>query len=271
MSTEAAAGGSYLIETMRRYAAFVLSHKQRIEERLAGQKNAEAQGEAVELLTDEEMQSRAAEIQRDLRERLDEIGQEILRRGDEREQRRYRELQYVMVAFTDEIFLSLSWEGQDFWREHLLEERIFASHHAGTQFFHNIDELLRQRDPTFSDVAAGYLLALSLGFRGRYQGLEGESAIERYRQQLFAFLFQRNSGLGEDVQLYPQSYAYTLTGKPQSWLPVLRPWLFAIAAVLGLYVLVGHVIWSHESSRISRMIDDLRDSQRTAKTSDPSR
>lgn len=267
MSTDSTAGGTYLIEMLRRYCALLLTHKQKITEQLADQGAREKDGTPLELLTDEESQSRAVAIQRELREQLEEQSQDILRRGDEREQRRYRELRYIMVAFSDEIFLSLSWEGQDYWREHLLEEQIFATHHAGTQFFENIEALLRQRDPTFNDVAAGYLLTLSLGFRGRYQGAAGEAAVDRYRQQLFAFLFQRNSGLGEDAELYPQSYAYTLAGKPQSWLPVLRPWLVAIAVVMGLYVVVGHALWVHESSRISRMIDDLRESQRATSAS----
>lgn len=262
MSTEPQSG-SYLVELLRQYCAVVVSHKQEIERRIAAQTRDDAQDKILELPTDDESQSYAESVQRQLRERLEQLVQDVLRRGDEREQRRFREMQYVMVAFTDEIFLSLSWEGQEFWREHLLEERIFATHQAGTQFFDNIDELLRQRDPTRADVAAAYLLGLSLGFRGRYHGTSGEAELERYRQQLFAFLFQRNPGLGDEAQLYPQTYAQTLTGKPQSWLPVLRPWLIAIGSLLGLFVLIGHVLWGLESSRISRMIDDLRESQRT--------
>jgi type VI secretion system protein ImpK len=134
-----------------------------------------------------------------------------------------------------------------------------------------MDELLRQRDPTRADVAAAFLLALSLGFRGRYHGASGESEIERRRMQLFAFLFQRNPGLSDDSQLYPQSYAQTLSGKPQSWLPALRPWLLGIAAVLGLYIIASHIVWGFESSRISRMIDDFREGQRPSTNSPTSK
>lgn len=262
MSAEAAKG-SYLVELLRQYSAVVLTHKKEVERRIEQQTREADQGEAIELPSEEESQRRAEEIQRDLRERLEEQAQDVLRRGDEREQRRFREMQYVMVAFTDEVFLTLNWEGQDYWREHMLEERLFATHQAGTQLFANMDELLRQRDPTRADVAAAFLLALSLGFRGRYHGASGDTEIERRRLQLFAFLFQRNPGLSDESQLYAQSYAQTLTGKPQSWLPALRPWLLGIAAVLGLYVIASHILWGVESSRISRMIDDLREGQRT--------
>jgi len=267
MSTEAS-GGAYLVELFRRYSAAVLTHKQETEQELAERTRREDRGEVVELPTDEESQNRAELIQRELKALIEKQAQEVMRRGDDREQRRFREIQYVMAAFSDEVFLSMSWEGQDYWREHLLEEQLFATHHAGTQIFANIEALLRQRDPTRGDVAATYLLALSLNFRGRYVGVSGEAEIERYRQQLFAFLFQRNPGLGEEAQLYPQSYAHTLTNKPQSWLPVLRPWLIAIGAVVGLYVVLGHILWSHESSRIARTIDDLREAQRSAKSSE---
>ncbi len=263
MSTESA-GGPYLIELLRRYFAEVLRQKQEIELRMAAEQKAQDHGEVVELLTEDEITSRAEATQRDLKGMLEEQAQDVLRRGDEREQRRFREMQYVMVAFTDEVMLSLNWDGQDFWRDHLLEEQIFASHHSGTQFFRNIEELLRQRDPTRADVGSAYLLALSLGFRGRCVGVSGEAEIERYRQQLFAFLFQRNPGFADDQKLYPQPYAHTLTGKPHSWLPVLRPWLFTALAVLGLYVCFGHVLWARQSTRIVHAIDDLREAQRTS-------
>ncbi len=261
MSAEAAKG-SYLIELLRQYCAAVLTHKKEVERRSADLTRDAEQGEVIELASEEESQGHAEEIQRDLRERLEAQAQDVLRRGDEREQRRFREMQYVMVAFTDEVFLTLSWEGQEYWREHMLEERLFATHQAGTQLFANVDELLRQRDPTRADVAAAFLLALSLGFRGRYHGTNGESEIERRRLQLFAFLFQRNPGLSDESRLYAQSYAQTLTGKPQSWLPALRPWLLGIVAVLGLYIVASHILWGIESSRIGRMIDDLREGQR---------
>lgn len=263
MSTEPT-GGSYLVELLRQYCALVLTHKKEIEDRLAAQLRLADRGEVMEISPDAEIAERAEALQRQLRDRLEEQAQDVLRRGDEREQRRFREMQYVMVAFTDEVFLSLSWEGQEYWSDHLLEERLFATHHAGTKFFANIDELLRQRDATRADVAVAFLLALSLGFRGRYHGASGDAEIERYRQQLFAFLFQRNLGLNDEAQLYGQAYAQLLTGKPQSWLPILRPWFMAIAAVLGLYVLMSHAVWVLESSRISRIIDDLRESPRTA-------
>lgn len=267
MSTESS-GGPYLVELFRQYCAGVLTHKQQTEQRLAKQSSQEEGDAAIELATEEESESQAKTLQRHLKDSLDKQAQEVMRRGDEREQRRYREIQYVMVAFTDEVFLSMSWEGQDYWREHLLEEQLFGTHQSGTQIFVNIDELLRQRDPTRGDVAATYLLALSLNFRGRFVGVSGEAEIERYRQQLFAFLFQRNPGLSDEAQLHPQSYAHTLSGKPQTWMPVLRPWLLAIGALIGLYVVVGHILWTHESSRITRTIDDLRESQRTAKSAD---
>lgn len=258
MSTEPSTGGTYLVELFRGYTSLVLDKKLAVADAIARQRDAESQGAELELRTAEESDSQAAVLQQQLKGRIEELAQEVLRRGDEREQRRFREVQYVMAAFTDEIFLALVWDGQDYWREHLLEEQLFSSHHAGTMVFARIEELLRRRDPTQTDVAAAYLIALSLGFRGRYRELAGEQVISRYRQQLFAFLFQKNPGLGQDLKLYPQAYSHTLSNQAQSWLPALRPWLIAIAALCGLYVLISHVIWSREAGKIERMVGDIR-------------
>src|SRR5690349_24331554 len=51
----------------------------------------------------------------------------------------YREVQYVMAALADEIFLQLQWPGAEFWTAHLLETQLFNSHNAGEEFFSRLD------------------------------------------------------------------------------------------------------------------------------------
>src|SRR5204863_4757031 len=76
----------------------------------------------------------------------------------------YRRAQYAMAALADEIFINLDWVGRDAWREHLLEARLFGSHRAGEELFERIDNLLRDHDSLYGELARIYLMVLALGF-----------------------------------------------------------------------------------------------------------
>lgn len=266
---------NFLLEQFREFYATCLRLKQELEERAArAAAHEEDEDDDPQIVSEEDIdmplalrdegQGAAAAVQAqtpeaEARRIQDELlalvqgqAQAVMRRGDEREARRYREVQYVMAALADEVFLNVNWEGREYWAANLLEQSLFHTHDAGTRFFTNLEELLKGRDPTRAEVAAAYLMALSLGFRGRYQDIESQPRLENFRHQLFALLFQRNAGLAEDAQLYPQTYAHTLTGKQVQWLPVLRPWLLAMGGVVLGYLVLSHAIWAHE-------IDDVSD------------
>ena len=199
----------------------------------------------------------AEQIQRALRDLIERQTQAVLRRGDPREQRRFREVLYVMVALADEVFLQLDWPGKEYWSSHLLEEYAFYSHDAGTRFFENAQQLLGSRDPLRADVATVYYLALTLGFRGRFRDLQNSAQIEHLQHQLFTSLFQRNPGLGSEVRLFPGAYENTLRDRPPRLLPQLRPWLVSLAAVAILYVAASHAIWAFGSAPVATALDEL--------------
>ncbi len=255
----------YVLEQFREFYAVVLRYKQEIEAPLGKgppppPPNDDAPADDIaDLEPDEDGETQANVIRSELSALVQRQAQGVLRRGDEREQKRFREVQYVMAAMADEVFLNLSWLGKDYWEGNLLEDEFFHTHDAGSRFFVNLEEILRHRDPTKAEVAAVYLLALSLGFRGQHQDIEGQARLEHFRLQLFASLFQRNPGLSDDAQLFSQSYAHTLAGKPVQWLPLLRPWLAAIGAVALIYVAISHAIWVHESDKVTRIVDRIHD------------
>src|SRR5215217_502558 len=93
----------------------------------------------------------------------------------------YFEAQYVMAAFADEVFIHLEWEGRRAWTSNLLETALFQTHVAGETFFDKLDQLLRERDPAQKSLAGVYFAALSLGFRGKYHGLNDHGKLRRYR------------------------------------------------------------------------------------------
>src|SRR3954471_535855 len=130
----------------------------------------------------------------------------------------YREAQYVMAAPADETFLYLDWPGRELWRSNLLESRLFGTHRAGEAIFERLDAMLTGRDPIYVDLARVYLLALALGFAGRYRGEAGAGRLEIYRKDLFAFIANRDPELlSGTAHLFPEAYGSTLDeGKAQA-------------------------------------------------------
>jgi type VI secretion system protein ImpK len=169
----------------------------------------------------------------------------------------YRGAQYAMAAFADEVFLHLNWPGREAWREHLLEFRLFGSHRAGEEVFERIEVLLRDRDSAYTELARIYLMVLALGFQGKYRGApDGDAQIESYRRRLFRFIFGRDPrAVRGSEQVVPQAYASTLDESRSSELPYVRPWLWAIAAVVLLWIAGAHLIWDDATSKLESAVD----------------
>jgi type VI secretion system protein ImpK len=156
----------------------------------------------------------------------------------------YKEAQYVMVALADEIFLNTEWEGRRFWVLNLLESKIFHTHVAGEAFFQRLEKLLVDRDPVYRDLAAVYLMALSLGFRGKFRGKDDRGQLEAYRHRLFRFVFRREPELENDTRkVFPETYYHTLRDETKRRLPNPRAWLILLGAVIVAYITLTHGIW----------------------------
>jgi type VI secretion system protein ImpK len=163
----------------------------------------------------------------------------------------YKEAQYVMVALADEIFLNTEWEGHRSWVSNLLESKIFRTHVAGELFFQRLDRLLVERDPVYRDLAAVYLMALSLGFRGKYRGRDDRGQLEGYRRQLFHFVFRREPDLDSPTrQMFPEAYYHTLREETRRRLPNPRAWIILLCAVLIAYLALTHGIWVKLTGRL---------------------
>ena len=165
----------------------------------------------------------------------------------------YFEAQYVMAAFADDVFIHLNWEGKRAWTSNLLETALFQSHVAGEMFFDKLDRLLRDRDPADKSLAAVYLSALSLGFRGKYHGLNDHGKLRRYRQELFAFVFRQPQDLNSESKIaFPDSYVKNLRTEKRRKLTNPRVWLVVLGFVVATYLLVSHGMWMSLTSRLER-------------------
>ncbi len=177
----------------------------------------------------------------------------------------YRRAQYAMAALADEVFLHLDWVGREAWRDHLLEARLFGTHRAGEELFERIEELLRDHDTVYGELARVYLTILALGFQGKYRGQpDGERELESYRRRLFRFIFGRDpqtvvaggGGTGGE-RLVPQAYASTLDEVSRSKLPHLKPWLWAVAVLTLLWIAGGHLLWRGTVAGLQPLVDEV--------------
>lgn len=159
----------------------------------------------------------------------------------------FREVMYVMAALADEVFLHLVvWDGRQTWRQHMLEARLFNSEIAGEMFFQKLDRILSSQDTHLTELAAIYYLALALGFRGQYRGVDDGGRIANYRLRLFQLVMRRNPQLmGGNTPLFEESYTRTALEGPSRRFPEFRSWLIVGAAVLAGYVLVSHLLWDN--------------------------
>lgn len=180
---------------------------------------------------------------RQLSQRLEEGSAEAARLGGAYGAAIYREAKYVMAALADETFLhEVEWEGQLVWRDTLVETRLFGSSIAGERVFQQIDALLDGGDPIHIELASVYLLALTLGFKGRFRGDNG-LALEEYRRRLRDFIGRRLPSVIASEPVFAGSYAHTLDEGREQFLPAIQPWIWAILIFVCGYLIVSHGLW----------------------------
>ena len=184
--------------------------------------------------------------------------------------RSYFEAQYIMAAFADEVFIHLDWEGGPAWTSNLLESTLFQSHVAGEAFFEKVDQLLSDRDPACKGLAAVYLTALSLGFRGKYYGVNDHGRLRHYRRELFAFAFNEQTDLtGESRIAFPDAYVQSLRKEAKRKLTNPRVWVGVLGIVFLSYLIISHGIWLNLTSRLERANSQIVEIERRLNAKPP--
>ncbi|MGC2855981.1 DotU family type IV/VI secretion system protein [Novispirillum sp. DQ9] len=174
----------------------------------------------------------------------------------------YQDACYVMAALADEVFLfQLDWGGRDAWDDILVEARACGSRLAGERVFERIDTLLAASEPAHAELAGLYLMALALGFQGRYRDVPGGAEVlASYRRRLRALAggatppLHPGDGGGP---LFPDAYAQTLDEGTPVGLPPLRRWLWLAAGLAAGYLLLSHVAWRLVTADVRAIVSAL--------------
>lgn len=163
----------------------------------------------------------------------------------------FKDAQYLMVVLSDEIFLNFHWIGTKTWEGHLLEAQLFQTQIAGEYIFKKLDLLLEGNDPAREEMASLYFMALSLGFRGRYSGIENEKKIKWYQNALYKIIRGRLPILSKsETLLIKDCYQHTLTEPPGRGLPDNRVWTMIIGGVFLFYIFITYIVWYRLSSEV---------------------
>lgn len=170
---------------------------------------------------------------------------EVSRSGTPDEISAHRSALYVMSALADELFiLELDWAGRQAWLDVLLEYRLFRSRNAGAHFFALANKLLesRIRDPLQVDMAAVMVLALQLGFKGKYRGENEDGELRELRNALFR-LVVREHGARMPGPAFPQALQQLLPGGTPARLAPLTPWYMGALVMIFAYLLISSALW----------------------------
>ena len=213
---------SNLLNKLRDFYALVVRLKREIEEQGAEISVDRVQGE-LRSFVDTELRAQGA---------------------DEANYQLFDAMRYVMVALADDAFLHMrtDWPGRARWLSNILEKQYFGTQRAGATFFERIDDLLASRDKSKEEVATAFLIAILLGFKGRFRGDE-KHELQGYRERLMYFVgVGQGGGLDSAKPIFPDAYAHTITNEPKSKLPDARTVYTMIAFVMIAFL--GGSFWS---------------------------
>jgi type VI secretion system protein ImpK len=165
---------------------------------------------------------------------------------------------YVMAAVADEVLLhGPAWPGQETWSATLLEEALYGSRIAGERIFRAAHDVLAGQSSR-QPVAVSILLALLLGFRGKYHGTDDRGEIAAVEKQLFGVIFHLPYPVQVDFQtLLSQGAPRRLEQASLRALPSVRPWVMAILLLITVYVVLSDALWRDAASPVLAIAEGI--------------
>lgn len=186
---------------------------------------------------------------------LNQQEKEAAKKGGDFGVKLYNDARYIMCAVSDEVFLTLKWTGQENWSKSLLETRFYGTNAGGELFYKKINEILQKQDPVYSEIAIMYLYALSLGFRGKFHGVNDEGQINTYKQRLYQFLYKVKPSLdGNFKMIFPEAYRHTLEKKNKIEVPGIRRWYGILAGTFTVILAASFFLWERMTTDLNSIV-----------------
>lgn len=159
---------------------------------------------------------------------------------------------YVMAALADEVLLhDVTWPALEQWAENPLEALLYRTRVAGDRIFQAVDAVTARNAPDTEGVGMMILLALQMGFRGRYRGRDDEGVLQAARERLYGALFRGRYRASADPGELVAGQAEPMTDRRPAVLPPLRPWLYALLGLAALYLVASYAVWLAQVSDVA--------------------
>jgi hypothetical protein len=167
----------------------------------------------------------------------------------------YRQSKRVMACLADEVFTEYLRAAGGHWPS--LESALFHIAHgeasglrAGGQCLKKLDQLLRQDDPVYRELAEVYFYALALG-------RPGNPEAENYLAALKEIVLPQATS----ETLFPQSYAHTQVEDKLVLLPSPKKWLWIGVWILLAWFALSWLLWEQVSSPIQEQLNQIQDTR----------
>lgn len=170
----------------------------------------------------------------------------------------YREAQYIMVALADEVFINLNWRGKEEWKDNLLESLMYNTQDSGDKFFDNLNRFLDTGNSQGTDMAALYLMALGLGFKGKYRGTKNEDELFAYRKKLYRYIAYEDIELLENKShLFPEIYENIISDRQNIIIPDSQPWWLSLGIIFMGFLGISSLFWLTHLNSFSSLVNSL--------------
>ena len=151
---------------------------------------------------------------------------------------------YIWAALADAALLhDIDWPGREGWADRPLETDLYSTRIAGDRIINAVDELVRHRGPDPDGVAMTILLALAMGYRGRYRGHDDRGKIDDLKNRLLETVFRGSTARTGDFGGLTVGAAEPLDQPGAAGLLRLRPWIMAMVGIVVAYLLVTWWMW----------------------------
>lgn len=184
---------------------------------------------------------------------LDRVSEQARRAGYTPEQ--VKESLYAMVAWIDEMAMSLQWPGAATWRLSPLQRHYFSTTRAGVGFFERLEALPENE----TEVREVYALMLVAGFQGDFAHRPAE-ALQGFRGDLLDRVAQEvgMAPFAAGYPLFPEAYAPRGSARPRRAGPsaaLLLTLLVPVALLVILYMYLNAQLMSELAELITPLTE----------------
>jgi type VI secretion system protein ImpK len=161
-------------------------------------------------------------------------------------------VKYISAALVDELFiLEFKWWGNEYWESVLLEQQLFKTCVSGEKFFTILEKLLTRStgNSAQKELAIVFLMALALGFKGKYRNLNENTNIDAYKNKLLKLIGRKEESL---LPMFHNAYDYTIAYPEEKRMSPLTRWYRIGLIFMLIYLILAHFIWIYKMEFINQ-------------------